>query len=64
LVNAAQILSPIPAAMQLCYLDTLTEISAEQNSTIVFSMPIAVIVPFLELMKKHDLIKKHGGEVH
>lgn len=32
LVNAAQILSSIPAAMQLRYLQTLTEIGAEQNS--------------------------------
>jgi regulator of protease activity HflC (stomatin/prohibitin superfamily) len=43
LVNAAQILSTIPAAMQLRYLQTLTEIGAEQNSTVVFPMPIDVI---------------------
>ena len=36
LVDAAQILSSIPAAMQLRYLQTLTEIGAEQNSTIIF----------------------------
>jgi len=34
LVNAAQILSSIPAAMQLRYLQTLTDIGAEQNSTV------------------------------
>ncbi len=49
LVNAAQILSSIPAAMQLRYLQTLTEIGAEQNSTVVFPMPIDIIKPFLEL---------------
>jgi hypothetical protein len=38
--------------MQLRYLQTLTEIGAEQNSTIVFSMPIYIIKPFLELMEK------------
>ena len=48
LVNAAQILASIPAAMQLRYLQTLTEIGAEQNSTIVFPMPIDIIKPFLE----------------
>ena len=52
LVNAAKILSSIPAAMQLRYLQTLTEIGAEQNSTVVFPMPIDIIKPFLELMDK------------
>jgi len=52
LVNAAQILSSIPAAMQLRYLQTLAEIGAEQNSTIVFPMPIDIIKPFLELLEK------------
>ena len=50
LVNAATILSSIPAAMQLRYLQTLTEIGAEQNSTIVFPMPIDIMKPFLELL--------------
>jgi regulator of protease activity HflC (stomatin/prohibitin superfamily) len=50
LVNAAQILSSIPAAMQLRYMQTLAEIGAEQNSTIVFPMPIDIIKPFLEIL--------------
>jgi regulator of protease activity HflC (stomatin/prohibitin superfamily) len=52
LVNAARILSTVPAAMQLRYLQTLTEIGAEQNSTVVFPMPIDIIKPFLELFEK------------
>jgi regulator of protease activity HflC (stomatin/prohibitin superfamily) len=52
LVNAAQILSSIPAAMQLRYLQTLTEIGAEQNSTIIFPMPIDIIKPFLQIIEK------------
>ena len=52
LTNAAKILSSIPAAMQLRYLQTLTEIGAEQNSTIVFPMPIDIIKPFLALLDK------------
>jgi regulator of protease activity HflC (stomatin/prohibitin superfamily) len=52
LVNAAQILGSIPAAMQLRYLQTLTEIGAEQNSTVVFPMPIDIIKPFLEIIEK------------
>src|SRR6478736_3547387 len=52
LLNAAAVLSRIPAAMQLRYLQTLTEIGAEQNSTIIFPMPIDIIKPFLELLEK------------
>jgi regulator of protease activity HflC (stomatin/prohibitin superfamily) len=52
LVNAARILASIPAAMQLRYLQTLTEIGAEQNSTVIFPMPIDIIKPFLELLEK------------
>ncbi|MEO8742403.1 MAG: slipin family protein [Lysobacteraceae bacterium] len=51
LVNAAKILGSVPAAMQLRYLQTLTEIGAEQNSTVVFPMPIDIIKPFLEIME-------------
>lgn len=50
LVNAAQILASIPAAMQLRYLQTLSEIGAEQNSTTIFPMPIDLIKPFLEIL--------------
>ena len=52
LVNAAKILSSVPAAMQLRYLQTLTEIGAEQNSTVVFPMPIDIIKPFLNLLEQ------------
>jgi len=54
LVNAAKILSSVPAAMQLRYLQTLTEIGGEQNSTIVFPMPIDIIKPFLDILEKTD----------
>jgi regulator of protease activity HflC (stomatin/prohibitin superfamily) len=54
LVNAAKILSSIPAAMQLRYLQTLTEIGAEQNSTVVFPMPIDIIKPFLDIVERQN----------
>src|SRR6202451_106222 len=54
LVSAAQILSSIPAAMQLRYLQTLTEIGSEQNSTVVVPMPIDIMKPFLEISEKTD----------
>jgi regulator of protease activity HflC (stomatin/prohibitin superfamily) len=52
LVDAAKILSSIPAAMQLRYLQTLTEIGGEHNSTIVFPMPIDIMKPFLQILDK------------
>jgi regulator of protease activity HflC (stomatin/prohibitin superfamily) len=54
LVNAARILGSVPAAMQLRYLQTLTEIGAERNSTVIFPMPIDVMKPFLDIMEKAD----------
>src|ERR1700678_674306 len=54
LVDAAKILGSVPAAMQLRYLQTLTEIGAEQNSTVVFPMPIDIMKPFLNIIEKAD----------
>ncbi len=64
LVNAAKILGSIPAAMQLRYLQTLTEIGAEQNSTVVFPMPIDIMKPFLEIIEKADrsMARPNGPE--
>ena len=46
--DAAEVIAPNPAALQLRYLQTLTEIGAHQNSTIVFPLPLDVVRPFLE----------------
>ncbi|MDH2910130.1 MAG: slipin family protein [Candidatus Eremiobacteraeota bacterium] len=53
LLDAARILASDPAAMQLRYLQTLTEVGGEHNSTIVFPMPIDLIKPFLQIAQKH-----------
>jgi regulator of protease activity HflC (stomatin/prohibitin superfamily) len=53
LLNAAKILAEDPAAMQLRYLQTLTEVGGEHNSTIIFPMPIDLIKPFLSIMDSH-----------
>jgi regulator of protease activity HflC (stomatin/prohibitin superfamily) len=54
LTNAATILATVPAAMQLRYLQTLTEIGGEHNSTVVFPMPLDIVKPFLDIMKKGE----------
>jgi len=43
LAQAAGVIDSQPAAMTLRYLQTLTEIAAEQNSTIIFPLPIELI---------------------
>jgi regulator of protease activity HflC (stomatin/prohibitin superfamily) len=53
LVNAASILASVPAAMQLRYLQTLTEIGGEHNSTVVFPMPLDIVKPFLDILGKN-----------
>jgi len=64
LVNAAKILGSVPAAMQLRYLQTLTEIGAEQNSTVVFPMPIDLVKPFMDLVATADRPAVANGAAH
>jgi len=47
LLQAAEVLSRNPQAMQLRYLQTLTEIAGEKNSTIIFPVPMDLIKHFL-----------------
>ena len=43
LVQAAEVLSRVPSSLQLRYLETLTTIAADKNSTIVFPLPVDLI---------------------
>ncbi len=47
LAEAANIISQNPTTLQLRYLQTLTEIAAEQNSTILFPIPIDLVKAFM-----------------
>jgi regulator of protease activity HflC (stomatin/prohibitin superfamily) len=49
LMQAAQILAQSPQAMQLRFLQTLTEIAGEKSSVIVFPLPIDLIKPLLDV---------------
>jgi len=46
------VLAKQPQSIQLRYLETLTVIAADKNSTIVFPLPMDVITPFLNILKK------------
>jgi hypothetical protein len=48
LAEAAAIIQKYPEALQLRYLQTLREISAENNSTTLFPIPIDLLKPFLK----------------
>merc|ERR1719499_3078611 len=47
LKEAAMVIQESPSALQLRYLQTLTSISAEKNSTIIFPLPIDFITAFM-----------------
>jgi len=52
LAQAAGVIGSQPAALQLRYLQTLTEIAVEKNSTILFPLPIDLIEPMMEMMRR------------
>jgi hypothetical protein len=54
LAQAAGIIGSQPGALQLRYLQTLTEISVEKNSTIIFPLPMDIVAPILNALPKND----------
>ncbi|MCD4700812.1 MAG: SPFH domain-containing protein [Candidatus Aegiribacteria sp.] len=48
LAEAADIISAHPVALQLRYMQTLSEIAVENNSTVIFPLPIELLKPFLK----------------
>ncbi len=52
LLQAAQTLARAPEAMQLRYLQTLSNIAGDKSSTIIFPVPMDVLGPLLDALKK------------
>ena len=52
LADAATIIREHPMALQLRYLQTLREVSSENNSTTLFPIPIDLFKPFISLVDK------------
>jgi regulator of protease activity HflC (stomatin/prohibitin superfamily) len=52
LADAAEVLSRNTTAIQLRFLQTLTEVASEKNSTTIFPVPIDLIAPFIQRDKK------------
>ncbi len=51
LSDAASIISSNPIALQLRFLQTLTEVAVDKNSTILFPVPIDIISPFMKSLQ-------------
>ncbi|HEU5226929.1 MAG TPA: slipin family protein [Ktedonobacteraceae bacterium] len=56
LAQAAEVIGSQPAALQLRYLQTLTEIAVEKNSTIIFPLPIDLIEPLIQIMRRETSV--------
>lgn len=54
LAEAAAVIGKEPATLQLRYLQTLTEISAEKNSTVIFPVPIDIFSAFADYMRNKE----------
>jgi len=54
LVEAAKLLGADPRAIQLRYMQTLTELGSERSTTIVFPMPIDLFTPFIRKIGSGD----------
>jgi regulator of protease activity HflC (stomatin/prohibitin superfamily) len=52
LVQAADLISKSPQALQLRYLQTLSGMANDRSNTIVFPLPMDLVTPFLEMAKK------------
>jgi regulator of protease activity HflC (stomatin/prohibitin superfamily) len=61
LAEAAHVLSTEPSALQLRYLQTLADIATENNSTIIFPLPIDLVRPLYE-MAQAQIDAKAGGD--
>lgn len=57
LAAAADIIAKEPVTLQLRYLQTLTEIAVEKNSTIIFPLPIDTIRPFVDAISRGEKVE-------
>src|SRR5213082_3548961 len=64
LAQAANVISSQPAALQLRYLQTLTEIAVEKNSTIIFPLPLDLVEPILSTMRRATVASENGDSPH
>jgi regulator of protease activity HflC (stomatin/prohibitin superfamily) len=61
LAEAADVISQNPVTLQLRYLQTLREIGVNQNSTVVFPMPIDLVRPMLQALDRSEAARTETG---
>jgi regulator of protease activity HflC (stomatin/prohibitin superfamily) len=64
LAQAASVISAQPSALQLRYLQTLTEIAVEKNSTIIFPLPLDLVEPILSTLRHATTAAENGDGRH
>jgi len=62
LAQAAKVIGSESSTLQLRYLQTLTEIAVEKNSTIIFPLPIDLIEPFMGFVKQKTTHAQQNGD--
>jgi regulator of protease activity HflC (stomatin/prohibitin superfamily) len=62
LALAAGIIGKTPTGIQLRFLQTLTEVAVEKNSTIIFPVPIDLFTPFIKKLSESGSVGKEGTE--
>ena len=59
LAQAAAVIGSQRSALQLRYLQTLTEIAVEKNSTIVFPLPLDLVAPLIQILQRYAGVPVH-----
>src|SRR5881296_3617616 len=54
LANAARVISSEPGALQLRFLQTMVEIGSEKNTTVILPLPIELIRPLIDVVRRTD----------
>lgn len=60
LADAAEVINKQPISLQLRYLQTLTEIATEKNSTIIFPLPVDIISQFINMSRNFSEKESKG----
>jgi len=62
LAEAGRVMAATPTTLQLRYLQTLTEISSERNSTVIFPIPIDLVNMFMNRRGDQGSISQSGAQ--
>lgn len=61
LAEAANVMGQHPMSLQLRFLQTLSEVATENNSTLIFPVPIDLVKPLMEMGERMEQQRLNGG---